>query len=142
MVAQPVWLEDDGESFLLGVAANVPAWQRDALCVEHPEVEWFGSRGYTSAAAKAICAKCLCQKDCLAFALDEELDDGVWGGANSNERKALAARGVTGDLVRKYGQYVGAGRELELDLAALGTGCGEEYERELALLLAELDDDD
>jgi Transcription factor WhiB len=103
MVATAVWINDDGETTLLGVAAGVPGWQKDALCVEHPETEWFVEHGGNWRAAKAICARCLVRQDCLAFALDEEIGEGIWGGATAVERKQLQKRGVTGDLVRKYG---------------------------------------
>jgi hypothetical protein len=144
MVAQPVWVLDDE----IQLAAAIPAWHLDALCREYEQVAgwWFPTQGHRSEllAAQEICRRCLVQSECLADALDTGIDKdwGCWGGTTKEERKVLRRKGVTGDLVRKYGPHVGAGRELELDLAALGTGCGEEYERALAELLAELEDDD
>lgn len=139
MVAQPVWLEDDGEDFLLGVAAAVPAWQRDAACVEHPSVEWF-PKGKHDGRAQAVCAACLVQSECLAFALDEGLDIGIWGGALAQERATLTKRGVTGDLIRRFGCHVDAGRELDLDLASFAKL--DDVDGEYARALAELLEDD
>jgi hypothetical protein len=42
--ASPIWTLDDGEAFLLAVAANVPEWQRDGLCAEYPGEWWFPER--------------------------------------------------------------------------------------------------
>jgi WhiB family redox-sensing transcriptional regulator len=39
--------------------------------------------------AKAICARCLVQPDCLAFALRARQMHGVWGGATAEERYLL-----------------------------------------------------
>jgi WhiB family transcriptional regulator, redox-sensing transcriptional regulator len=144
MVAEPVWVFDDA----IRLPAAVPSWHLDALCREYEQLAqwWFPEVGHQAElrAAQEICQRCLVQRECLADALDTVADSdfGCWGGTTKEERRVLHKKGVTGDLVRKYGSSIGAGRELELDLAALGTGCGEEYERELAELLAELDDDD
>ena len=120
MVATAVWFDEDA-GFLLGVAAGVPEWQRDAACAEdQPGADWFPDRGHMERlrAAKAVCARCLVQADCLAFALDEGLAEGVWGGATAEERKQLRKRGVTGDLVRRFGTRVGAGRQAVKDEAS------------------------
>lgn len=124
MVATAVWINDAGIETLLAIAANVPEWQRDAACAEdQPGADWFPDRGGhgTIRAAKAVCARCLVQAECLAFALDlgNELP-GVWGGASQIDRKKLHRRGVTGDLVRKFGARVDAGREMLADLASFG----------------------
>lgn len=37
-------------------------------------------------AAKAICAGCPVKRDCLNFALDNDIDSGVWGAATFDER--------------------------------------------------------
>jgi hypothetical protein len=145
MAAQPVWLEDDGEDFLLAVAASVPAWQRDALCAE-PRFDpdsWFTTTDRSAEAAKAVCRSCLCQSDCLGYALDlgGELP-GVWGGTSQTDRKVLRRKGVTGDLVRKYGPYVDAGRELELDLQSFGGLDHNEAAYVAAMRLLDDDDDD
>jgi WhiB family redox-sensing transcriptional regulator len=38
--------------------------------------------------AKAVCARCPVRPDCLAFALEQDLD-GVWGGTTEEERRAM-----------------------------------------------------
>jgi WhiB family redox-sensing transcriptional regulator len=43
--------------------------------------------------AKAVCRRCDVSDDCLAFALDEGIDHGVFGGMSEDERRALKRRG-------------------------------------------------
>ncbi|MTA13923.1 MAG: hypothetical protein F2534_15090 [Actinobacteria bacterium] len=64
-----------------------PAWQRDALCREHPDVNFFPERGESPIPARAICARCTVRTECLQAALDgDEL--GVWGGTTRQNRDA------------------------------------------------------
>jgi WhiB family transcriptional regulator, redox-sensing transcriptional regulator len=127
MVAQPLWVLDD--EILLGAA--IPPWHLDALCREYEPVAhwWFPSQGHRSEllAAQEICRRCLVQSECLADALDTgpEKDWGCWGGTTKAERAVLRKRGVTGDLVRRFGPYVDAGRELLLDEESFGAMFGE-----------------
>jgi WhiB family redox-sensing transcriptional regulator len=66
-----------------------PAWMRDGLCREHSEVNFFPALGEPIEAAKAVCRRCLVRGECLAFALEHEEPDGVWGGLTGQERRAL-----------------------------------------------------
>ena len=66
-----------------------PAWMRDGLCREHPEVSFFPALGESSEPAKAVCARCLVRDACLQFALEHDERDGVWGGLSTRERTAL-----------------------------------------------------
>jgi hypothetical protein len=122
-LAKPVWVVDDGEAFLLAVAANVPEWQRDGLCAEYPGEWWFPEKGaarYALARAREVCRQCLVQAECLAFALDLEPElPGLWGGTDHKERQRLLRRGVTGALVAEHGVHAIQGREDELDFAPL-----------------------
>ena len=64
-----------------------PAWTRDALCIEHPELNWFPELGETPAGTKAVCARCAVRDECLAYALAHKIQHGVWGGTSPNERR-------------------------------------------------------
>ncbi len=107
---------------LLDSIGDIPAWMRDALCPEHPETAaaFFPERGHSTRPARALCRRCLVRAECLGYALDHGLDEGIWGGSSPAERALLAKRGVTGDLVRRFGSDVDAGRELLIDEAAFG----------------------
>ena len=39
--------------------------------------------------AKLLCAQCPVQQECLDFAFEYEIEDGVWGGLSEEERKAM-----------------------------------------------------
>jgi len=39
--------------------------------------------------AKAVCARCCVQEQCLEYALATNQDSGVWGGTSEEERRAL-----------------------------------------------------
>ncbi|MEU6841600.1 WhiB family transcriptional regulator [Streptomyces sp. NPDC046716] len=45
--------------------------------------------------AKRICTSCVVRTDCLAHALDERIEYGVWGGMTERERRALLRRRPT-----------------------------------------------
>ncbi|MFD8421807.1 WhiB family transcriptional regulator [Streptomyces sp. NPDC059466] len=42
--------------------------------------------------AKAVCAGCPVRVECLAEALDERIEFGVWGGMTERDRRALLRR--------------------------------------------------
>jgi WhiB family redox-sensing transcriptional regulator len=69
-------------------------WQDDAAC---REVDWdlFFPIGTTGPAlvriaeAKQVCQACPVQAQCLSWALDHSITDGVWGGTTAEERRAI-----------------------------------------------------
>jgi len=68
-----------------------PAWADDAACIEHPTVNFHPGRGESTAPARAVCATCLVRPECLTYALEEGMDDGVWGGTTGKDRRAIKA---------------------------------------------------
>lgn len=69
-----------------------PEWQRDALCREHPEVSWFVEQGESAADARAVCDRCLVRSECLGYAIEQRIEQGVWGGLTPRQRHKLARR--------------------------------------------------
>jgi WhiB family transcriptional regulator, redox-sensing transcriptional regulator len=69
-------------------------WTSYAAC-RGSDPELFYPVGYAGPAldqvarAKAICAECVVQRDCLAWALRAGEPDGVWGGTTPDERRYL-----------------------------------------------------
>jgi WhiB family redox-sensing transcriptional regulator len=63
----------------------------DAVCLEHPEVEFFPERGQSVEPAKALCRRCLVRVECLAYAVDDPDIVGIWGGTSQRERTRMRA---------------------------------------------------
>jgi WhiB family redox-sensing transcriptional regulator len=64
-------------------------WAADAACREHPELDWFPSRGEAHTSQKAVCSGCLVRDECLAYAMATGVTCGVWGGTSERERRQL-----------------------------------------------------
>jgi WhiB family transcriptional regulator, redox-sensing transcriptional regulator len=63
-------------------------WREGAACADRPEVDFFpaSEAGEDVRRAKAICASCPVIDDCLAFAIETNQPDGIWGGHTAKER--------------------------------------------------------
>lgn len=77
------------------------AWYEDAACASHAAEVFFPPSDVPGAAqkAKAICAGCPVQAECLGFALETAQSEGVWGGMDAGERRRLRRR--TRDRARR-----------------------------------------
>lgn len=70
------------------------SWRADAACREeaidenHPTV----ARGARQRTVRLICLGCPVRTECLAEALDNRVEFGVWGGMTERERRALLRR--------------------------------------------------
>jgi WhiB family redox-sensing transcriptional regulator len=69
-------------------------WTRAACASADPElffpISYSGPALRQVAQAKAICARCPIQQECLSYALDAGSIQGVWGGMTEEERRAQA----------------------------------------------------
>ena len=65
-------------------------WAFAAPCASAPEDLFV--RGAEQHKAKAVCATCPVRAECLAEALDNKIEWGVWGGLTERERRALLRR--------------------------------------------------
>ncbi len=64
-----------------------------------PEI-FFPDRGESLAPAKAVCAECIVNDECLEFALANGERFGVWGGTSERERRRIRrARRVAAEKV-------------------------------------------
>jgi len=63
-------------------------WANVALCKMSAPDELF-VRGAEQHKAKVVCGACPVRAECLAEALDNEIEWGVWGGLTERERRAL-----------------------------------------------------
>lgn len=77
------------------IRAEATDWQDHALCAETDPEAFFPLKGQSTRSAKRICALCPVDGECLDFALDNEIDFGIWGGLSVQERRAvLRTRGA------------------------------------------------
>lgn len=72
-------------------------WRHGAACRdEDPELFFplseMGPGAKQTVRAKAVCGTCPVRQECLAFAVDNGLDYGVFGGLTGEERRSLARR--------------------------------------------------
>ena len=63
-------------------------WASRAVCKEARPDELF-VRGAAQNRAKQMCAGCPVRSECLAEALDNAIEWGVWGGMTERERRAI-----------------------------------------------------
>ncbi|MER6432083.1 WhiB family transcriptional regulator [Streptomyces sp. NPDC014846] len=66
-------------------------WQEHAACHSCDPEELFGDSP-TQKRAKTLCIECPVKTECLAEALDNRIEFGVWGGMTERERRALLRR--------------------------------------------------
>jgi WhiB family redox-sensing transcriptional regulator len=64
------------------------AWVSKALCRSTDPDEFF-ARGAAQRKAAVICRHCSVVAECLAYALDNQMEFGVWGGMTERQRRAL-----------------------------------------------------
>jgi WhiB family transcriptional regulator, redox-sensing transcriptional regulator len=64
-------------------------WQDRGLCAETDPAAFFPEPGETAEAAKRVCRSCEVRAQCLAFAVDNGISYGVYGGMDERERRAL-----------------------------------------------------
>lgn len=84
---------------------------------------------------RALCGQCVHERECLNFALDEQIADGFWGGKSATERRLLslqldkvAVKGVALKIknLRQAGQSV---REIASSLATSPYYIGRVFKR-------------
>ena len=70
---------------------NLPDWTARAAC-RSTEPDTLFVQGAAQNRAKTICFGCPVRTECLADALDNRIEFGVWGGMTERERRALLRR--------------------------------------------------
>ncbi len=73
------------------IATGTTHWTESGLCRRsHPDALFV--QGAAQNRAKAVCLGCPVRTECLADALDNRIEFGVWGGMTERERRALLKR--------------------------------------------------
>ncbi|MFD7630756.1 WhiB family transcriptional regulator [Streptomyces sp. NPDC059851] len=74
-----------------GVGDDAQTWHGRAACRNADPDDLFVD-GAAQNTAKAVCTDCAVRLECLAQALDNRIEYGVWGGMTERERRALLRR--------------------------------------------------
>jgi len=67
------------------------AWMDRAKCQGLDLHLFFPERGQTTNEAKAVCAACEVRFECLEYALNHDIEFGLWGGVTERKRRTLRA---------------------------------------------------
>jgi WhiB family redox-sensing transcriptional regulator len=73
------------------VRTDTSEWTAQALC-NSGDPDLLFQRGAAQNVAKLVCRGCPVRTECLADALDNRVEYGVWGGMTERERRALLRR--------------------------------------------------
>ena len=83
-------------AFSPGAAGPLPAagsdlgWQGRALCATSGSPDdWFPDKGSPPASVRRTCADCPVRAECLAYALENGIRYGIWGGLSDDERRGI-----------------------------------------------------
>ncbi len=93
-------------------------WAESASCRSGRPDELF-VRGAAQNRAKVVCGQCPVRTECLAEALDNNIEWGVWGGMTERERRALLRRRPN---VRSWRRLLEAAREQHTAVPAVVAG--------------------
>lgn len=75
--------------YLYDVKDKDPSWRESAKC-KNEDVNLFMSNSKQEINdAKAICIGCPVLKQCLDYAITNDIPYGVWGGTSQSERKSM-----------------------------------------------------
>ncbi len=110
----------------LGVHVDPSPWQDSALCAQADPESFFPER-HSPKPAKAICGKCPVARECLEYALRNDMRYGIWGGLTEHEIEDLRkARGIVRIPTTR--------READLDRMAMEDRLLPQYEALIANL--------
>ena len=86
------WSDGAAGPVLEALASDEPRnWMDLAACDGTDNATFFPEIGGSTREAKRVCAVCPVRGDCLAYALDNRIAFGVWGGLSEQQRSRLLA---------------------------------------------------
>jgi WhiB family redox-sensing transcriptional regulator len=80
---------------LAEILEDVGEWREQAACRDSDPDLFFptGDEDVAKIAiAKAICASCPVEEDCLVYAIELNQTSGIWGGHTATERRSIRRR--------------------------------------------------
>jgi len=72
-------------------AMTYPEWMESGSCASSDGDAWFADKGQgdLTRLAKRICAECPVKQLCLAYAVEERITEGIWGGVSPRPRRRM-----------------------------------------------------
>lgn len=67
-------------------------WMTQSLCAQSDPEAFFPDKGGSVRAVTAICSRCPVAQECLEFAIDNDIQHGIWGGLSTHARRRLHKR--------------------------------------------------
>jgi WhiB family redox-sensing transcriptional regulator len=64
-------------------------WMDYAACLYVDPEAFFPEKGDSQTAPKRVCAGCDVRAQCLAYALEHNEQDGIWGGVSARQRRHM-----------------------------------------------------
>jgi WhiB family transcriptional regulator, redox-sensing transcriptional regulator len=77
-------------------AMSDQSWRQYAQCRKMDINLFFGSNSFRT--GTVVCAMCPVKRECLEFALENSIPDGVYGGMNSKARSKMKTTDLEEDL--------------------------------------------
>ncbi|MEU7010398.1 WhiB family transcriptional regulator [Streptomyces sp. NPDC046332] len=77
------------------LAITPPPFVKDALCGQTDPDAFYPEPGGSPREAKLVCRACEVSTECLAWALENDQQFGIWGGLTARERQQLRRAGGT-----------------------------------------------
>ena len=74
-------------------------WMARGRCRRMDPGLFFPSDGVGVRHAQEICAQCSVTPECLRYALEGRIDDGVWGGTSERQRRRLRSQPAAHEAV-------------------------------------------
>ena len=72
-------------------------WRAYAACSRYDPDLFFAPGALEHKLAKKVCRSCPVREQCLAYAMDEPVDHGIWGGLTERERRRYRRLAGSGD---------------------------------------------
>lgn len=71
------------------IEINADNWHEFGRCRAYPTYVFFPTDGAGVEVARRICAGCPVKKECLEYALEGNIDHGIWGGESERRRRTM-----------------------------------------------------
>ena len=75
------------------ISPGSSSWMDAALCAGSKHADaWFATTDKDSAHAAEVCSRCPVREQCLDYAIECGIEEGVWGGLGPKERRSIARK--------------------------------------------------